>query len=1022
LLPRGRTVPEEKDIERIEQVLDKIGENELDIGVLGEEAYVPHEEPLRAAEGGDESGVFSDLDELLKDIEVGLTEQKELEQRRAGLPPEGEEPAGVSPDVVPTEAEMPEYEEPAGVSPEVVPTDVEETFAEEPSFFLPDEFELPEEAASAAAEADAEIEAEIETGGTVPEIQVPASGEAEEEALSLPDDFDLDDLTMEEGPSQALFEPQKETRGVPPSGEPEQETEGEREAAFTPAKGEPSVEELTGVFDEAAIETKPGQELRTEDMREAAVETGPGEGEEEAFSLPEDFDFGDLSLEEQPPADMAGMMEERVSEKELAAGKPPPPVEEPPQYEEEEAGEIELPDLGELDSLIEEQPLAPPGEEELPIQEEEPAEAEGPWEEAYAPEKGVPEEEKPFRIDVSDEDVVLIIAKLKQIDPTLATRLRDIIVDETLKPDSLAELIYFLKSDAPQNELLVWLEGATGERIVPGRRVPEYIAVPKKPTAVSRIAENLGPVVRVAGLFVVVLAVVTVLFMLFIYRPMRAGRYYQEAIELLRNERYEEAEISFSKAVKIYEKTSEYDRIGWEYMLSGNYNEAFRKLETGVLKDSGVRNIDIRLHLAQLYNILGDYGEADALYGVVVERKPRVYGYKMLKGENLIDWGLIDPERFDEAYNLFREEYVQNRKNSDTLFHMLDIHLKRQDHENIDYLYGLLSSTYPRDVDEEVYTDLAEYYLAKDNIDPVRAIIALVIGNYPEYPDAYYAFAKYYEAIKNKKMQEELLKKTIELENKRKLSYPWEKRNRTLLSYAYDDLGAIYAGLEIPGMTAESIRYFKKAIDENDQNVDAYFNLAQVYFYGEKNYELARVFYERARRMGLRNNDLEYNLGVLYYYQNRFRSALRQWFALSDAMPDNPNIGFAIGSALLHLGEYNGALGEFLILEERYDDLVESLGEIKTWRAYHKRIILDAAKVNNNLGVTYQKLYEQSNDAGYQKKGLVSLYKGGELADIIGMQRGEIQYNINYIVHPEVIRGDMAVNDDISHDYRFYTQ
>jgi tetratricopeptide (TPR) repeat protein len=353
---------------------------------------------------------------------------------------------------------------------------------------------------------------------------------------------------------------------------------------------------------------------------------------------------------------------------------------------------------------------------------------------------------------------------------------------------------------------------------------------------------------------------------------------------------------------------------------------------------------------------------------------------------------------------------------------MLDIHLKRQDHENIDYLYGLLSSTYPRDVDEEVYTDLAEYYLAKDNIDPVRAIIALVIGNYPEYPDAYYAFAKYYEAIKNKKMQEELLKKTIELENKRKLSYPWEKRNRTLLSYAYDDLGAIYAGLEIPGMTAESIRYFKKAIDENDQNVDAYFNLAQVYFYGEKNYELARVFYERARRMGLRNNDLEYNLGVLYYYQNRFRSALRQWFALSDAMPDNPNIGFAIGSALLHLGEYNGALGEFLILEERYDDLVESLGEIKTWRAYHKRIILDAAKVNNNLGVTYQKLYEQSNDAGYQKKGLVSLYKGGELADIIGMQRGEIQYNINYIVHPEVIRGDMAVNDDISHDYRFYTQ
>ncbi len=139
-------------------------------------------------------------------------------------------------------------------------------------------------------------------------------------------------------------------------------------------------------------------------------------------------------------------------------------------------------------------------------------------------------------------------------------------------------------------------------------------------------------------------------------------------------------------------------------------------------------------------------------------------------------------------------------------------------------------------------------------------------------------------------------------------------------------------------------------------------------------------------------------------------------------MPDNPNINFAMGSALLHLKEYNSALGELLVLEELYDDLVQSLGEIKPWQAYHKRIVLEAARVNNNLGIAYQKLYEATNDTAYQKSSLVSLYKGGELADIMGIQRGEIQYNINYIIHPEVIRGDMAINNDISHDYRFFTQ
>jgi len=195
-----------------------------------------------------------------------------------------------------------------------------------------------------------------------------------------------------------------------------------------------------------------------------------------------------------------------------------------------------------------------------------------------------------------------------------------------------------------------------------------------------------------------------------------------------------------------------------------------------------------------------------------------------------------------------------------------------------------------------------------------------------------------------------------------------------------------------------------------------------VYFYGEKNYNFARSFYEKAKKMGYQSSDLNYNLGVLYYYQKRFRSALRQWTELYEAMPDDPNISFAMGSALLHLGEYSSALGEFLILEERYDDLVNSLGEIKPWRAYHKRIVLEAARVNNNLGVAYQKLSEHGGGSSYQQKSLVALYKGGELADIIGIQRGEIQYNINYIVHPEVIRGDMAINNDISQNYRFFTQ
>ena len=41
-------MPENKDIEHIEKVLERIGEDELDIGEIGEEEYVAREEPLTA--------------------------------------------------------------------------------------------------------------------------------------------------------------------------------------------------------------------------------------------------------------------------------------------------------------------------------------------------------------------------------------------------------------------------------------------------------------------------------------------------------------------------------------------------------------------------------------------------------------------------------------------------------------------------------------------------------------------------------------------------------------------------------------------------------------------------------------------------------------------------------------------------------------------------------------------------------------------------------------------------------------
>jgi tetratricopeptide (TPR) repeat protein len=576
------------------------------------------------------------------------------------------------------------------------------------------------------------------------------------------------------------------------------------------------------------------------------------------------------------------------------------------------------------------------------------------------------------------------------------------------------------------------------------------LRVERRPGPVERVVQNLGPLVRVAGLAAMVAVILGALFMLFVYRPLTARRYYQEGLEYVQRERYELAEERFQQGFKRYAgvnfRVRWYNAFGWQYMVAGHYEAAQQKFHDGILLelrdtyadlpekkreaivqqpfDPGldIRNLDIRVNLARLHTILGDYARADLMYRQVVRTAPR-YEYVKLRGLNLIEWGKSgDPERLDEAYTLFSEAYERKPRNPDPLFRMLDIRVFRGNLEQVRQVHQYLKVRFPREVDPEVYTELASLYIDREVFDDVRDLLYRVLEDSPRYPPASYAFARYYQAVHDRDLQERFLLQAIEHETARVLELPWERRDRRLLSRAYNDLGGIYAARETPGMAAEAIRYFKKAIDQDQDNAEAYFNLAQVYFYRENNYDQALRNYRLAEDREYAPPDLHYNLGLIHFYRRNFREALNRWARLEEEVPGNPYLLGAMGSALLYMERYEAALGELLVLSEIYDGLIADLGEIKPWSAYHQRVLREAAVVYNNLGVAYQKLAETTGNPDHQRDSLVALYRAGELADVIGESRGPIQYNINYILHPEVIRGDMAIHDALSENYRFVYQ
>ncbi|MCK5568314.1 MAG: hypothetical protein KAJ15_01275, partial [Spirochaetes bacterium] len=421
-----------------------------------------------------------------------------------------------------------------------------------------------------------------------PAEEAPAEEAPAEEGFDLPEDFDIGSLDIKEGPPEELFKEEAAPEAT------EEEIKGPETGV-----GEEIQQEIEVEAGEPALEDFEMPELEEIESIEEGGEPTVLEGEEE-FELPE---LGEGGLKEMV------LPEEQVE-----------PEEVPPEEEEIEEVPPEEEEIEEVPPGGEEFEEVPPEEEELEEYAETPSEER----------EGAPVSVEEIEIELSDEDVVLITTKLKQLSPVVASRVKDLIVKVTLPLDSMKRLLELLILDVPEDEIVQYIEQATGKKIT-RRKIPEIIPAVRKPGRITAAMATVGPLVRVTGLSVLIIAVISIIFMLFLYKPLKANKFYKEGLEYIKQESYPQAEESFKKATSILKKTKEYDNFGWEYMLSGNYDAAIQKYTEGMAEDKNAKNIDIRIHLALLYNVLSKYDEADKLYDEIIEKRLDKYEYKKLK-------------------------------------------------------------------------------------------------------------------------------------------------------------------------------------------------------------------------------------------------------------------------------------------------------------------------------------------------------------------------------------------------------
>ena len=1146
-------MPDKKDIDAIEKMLQELGETELELGEIREQEYLaqqkPGEGPPRIAEAEEAEPVPSggpvpsrgeeDFQELLKDIEIGLTEERELEEKMTA---EGEAPAAEEAEPVEeiplTEAILPE-EEPSAFVP--IPG-LEELLGEEAPATAPEESaaKIPEPAAPEEPSPEMPgLEPSPEVEIPLPEEEVePETPEAiDEGALDLPVDFDMEDLAVAEKPPFTEGFAEEEVR-----------EEGFEEVSPEPEAGEP----------EALSAAPEGESI--------SIEEPPVELEDLIFKEPEEVE-GEPALLQLPPIEEIGAEELEAGEETEPAPGPQVELGEEPAHEVVEEIERQIgPEMPEGQEIVEEEPAVTGGE----------------------------------AVELTEDDIGQIKTKLSTMSPVVAAAVQDIIVKGTLPTDSMNGIVELLILDAPEQEIVEYVERVTGKKIsVP--RIPRPVpVVARKPGVLGALAENLGPFVRASMLVGAILIVLAALFFVFFWNPYNASKHYKTALENIGEKDWEQVESNIDDAAEFQNKSPhffhgirQYDNLGWKLMLAGNYNLSIDVFERGIRREldknqsirgiKGIGNSRIFMRLAILFNVLGEYAQSEELYAFMLNdleglksaayEAPEInviyqklyiiqlldgtdfiekqkenlraykridseddrvrktdevtfliaeriaehtslsnadeYDFKMLRGENLIDeltsgGGDLnsEEERGDDITRVariqFQEAAQKNRGEAAPLYKQLQIAILTDDYAQVVNLTDQILRRFPKSRDEEVQTELARYYIEDENFSLVRDLLLRALHKksivYP-YPPAYAAYGAYYKAVGNNTSREDYLRAAIEAENKRVLPrrwsyrdrklvawtdytnpkselrksdrvqaseqqagnpvllFPWDRRDFALLSHAYNGLGEIYALGESFENVAQAIQFFRKAIDPystqpreeypfNPEVPEATFNLAQLYFYRVKDYDnafkLYRAYQEAFEENRLKKwdgsayspyvNDLYYNLGYLYYNQTKnnqpqnWTKSLEYWSKLEPIVPDNPYLQMAIGNTLLHKGAYESALGRYLYLAEVYDRLVDGLGEIKLWQNYDRRILGEAAAVYNNLGVAYQKLSEQKPIDNYQRNSLVALYKAGEYADILGEDRGNIQYNIHYIIHPEVVRSDMKINDYLSDNYRFTVQ
>ena len=802
----------------------------------------------------------------------------------------------------------------------------------------------------------------------------------------------------------------------------------------------PDINELKSRILTQSYETPP------ESLIEAETLTKPSEESELKEGLP--AMEKEISMERTtPPA------EEIVPEKIEEGGELPsledffgtetPEEEALPEFPEPEAEttvpaieeEIPIPSAEEKkEEAIEFPEMKIPSSEEIPT----PSTPQPPIEEKIPEPQEIPEKrvvpETPIgstaKIEIDTDKAQKIRDKINKIvSPTLRKKIRKIILESTAPKKDIDEIITLLLLGEDEAKIK-----AIADRILPDSAVMEKAAVPpvtRKPrrrviyTEETKRIKEFQKELKYTARFYILTLLFIVTFVLsiwqFVWIPLRAKAHFERGLSYFKVKDYPSAEQEFYQGRKVEDWRLFGPDLTWYNIYASNY---IANKELDRAKEKYIQALDYNPYDEEtIYNFADyykknvyppKYEEAIKLYKRLLTKYPNKFDYLDKIGYTYIEWGdrVSDPVDkntfYNEANRIYEEFSDKNKKNTDSLFRLLDIALRVSNKQRIDILFDTIDHINKRAVNINTLTELGKYYNNERELDRAKKVFDKMMPQRPQYDEAYYEYSRYLT------MNFDFLRAIQAASNAVLLN----SKNGKALNL----LGELYIiNNSIPNNINQAIASLENAKNISPYYYKPYANLGHIYFYNSLNFAdpekaLQKAFdYYKTSLFYIDKNTkdflLFYNLGWLYYKYGDYSDAFEMFSKIYVDDPSNPILSFNMGSVYYKLNKLLLAKIEFDKAIEYYQAIANKISYINPELERHKEIYTQLAKAYNNRGVIFSSLARRNKSQEYEQLALLDFYRAKDNASKINKIYAFAEYNIKYILNKN-IRGKEAAFDD----------